>query len=118
MYKNMDTAEVRAMTKLPSTVGSMTEADRVRRQFEASRDAISDERRILDHLCEHIKPEEDNDEAEILKKGAMGAAVDIQNREELSAAENLPHLNKLTSNSCKIAPFTSTQQPFASFFQR
>lgn len=61
----MDTAEVRAMTKLPSTVGSMTEADRVRRQFEASRDAISDdERRILDHLCEHIKPEEDNDEVE------------------------------------------------------
>ncbi|KAG0285637.1 hypothetical protein BGZ97_007724, partial [Linnemannia gamsii] len=42
------------------------------------------------------------------KKETMGATVDIQIRVELSAAENFLHLNKLTSNSHSIVPFTSS----------
>ncbi|KAF9125383.1 hypothetical protein BGW39_007435 [Mortierella sp. 14UC] len=240
MKKKMDAAELRVMTELQSTTESMTEADRVRKLFEARRDAISDdERRILDHLCERIKLKEDNGEndggcgrkdsedngdiddkdgaeqdrflrsflvflysgsypkmmgktAESLtnntgviptvntfinwlvdrkmykpprsrgeidvrmpytpsclvrsvsgqlvlelkkiygngtfdlykkaepmkKKGTLGATVDIQIREEVSAAENFLHFNKLTNYSRRIAPFTSSQQPFVAFSER
>ncbi|KAF9898752.1 hypothetical protein EC991_010433, partial [Linnemannia zychae] len=52
------------------------------------------------------------------KKGIMGATVDIQIREGISAAENYLHLNKLTNNSRKIAPFTTSQRPFMSFSER
>ncbi|KAF9546940.1 hypothetical protein EC957_009105 [Mortierella hygrophila] len=63
MNKEMDAAELRAINKLLSTAESMTEVGLVRKLAEARRDAISDdERRILDHLCEHIKPKEDNSE--------------------------------------------------------
>jgi hypothetical protein len=46
------------------------------------------------------------------KKETMGATVDIQIRVELSAAENFLHLNKLTSNSHSIVPFTSSPVTF------
>ncbi|KAG9063257.1 hypothetical protein KI688_004861 [Linnemannia hyalina] len=240
MNKEMDAAELRFINKLRSTTESITEADLVRKLAEARRDAISDdERRILDHLCERIKPEEDNSEnegdcetksgedngdiddkdggeqvrflqsflvflysgnypemknktveshtkdigviptvntfidwlvdrklynpprsrgeidvqmpftpnnlvrsvsgqlalelkkiyrngtfdlykkAEVMKKkGTLGTTIDIQIREEISAAENFLHLNKLTNNSRKIAPFTTSQQPFVSFSER
>lgn len=52
------------------------------------------------------------------KKGTVEATADIQIREEISAAENFLRLNKLTKNSRKIAPFTSSQQPFVSFSER
>lgn len=62
MSKKMDAAELRVITELQSTTEPMTEADRVRKLVAARTDAISDdERRILDHFCERIKPKEDND---------------------------------------------------------
>ncbi|KAF9129861.1 hypothetical protein BGX30_013727 [Mortierella sp. GBA39] len=214
MNKEMDAAELRVINKLLSTTESMTEVYLVRKLAEARRDAISDdERRILDHLCERIKLEEDNGEnegdcetkngedngdiddkdgaetspfsptlsrvlysgnypemknktveslikdigviptvntfsnwlvdrklynpprsrgeidvqmpftpnilAEVMKKkGTLGTTVDIQIREEISAAENFLHLNTLTNNSRKIASFTISQQPFVSFSER
>ncbi|KAG0357285.1 hypothetical protein BGX24_006246, partial [Mortierella sp. AD032] len=65
MSKKMDAAELREMDRLQSSKVSMTEADQVRKLFEARRDAISDDEcRILDHLCERIKPMDDNGENE------------------------------------------------------
>jgi hypothetical protein len=65
MGKKMDAAEIRLLAELQPSTDSMDETDRVRKQFAARRDAISDdERRILDHLCERIKPGEDNGEDE------------------------------------------------------
>jgi len=52
------------------------------------------------------------------KKGTLGTTVDIRIREEISAAENFLRLNKLTNKSRKIAPFTTSQQPFVSFSER
>ncbi|KAK3813747.1 MAG: hypothetical protein J3R72DRAFT_60775 [Linnemannia gamsii] len=240
MSKKMDATELREMNKLHSSKVSMTEADRVRKLLEARRDAISDEeRRILDHLCERIKPKDDNGEDEqeceksssedngdiddkngfeqvcflqsflaflysgnypemkdktvesllkntgiiptvntfinwlverklyhpprsrgeigvqmpftpcalvrsvssqlalelkknyrngtfdlskkteaMKKKGTLGATIDTKIQEDISAAENFLHLNKLTNNSRRIAPFTSSRQPFVSFSER
>ncbi|KAG9068063.1 hypothetical protein KI688_011655 [Linnemannia hyalina] len=52
------------------------------------------------------------------KMGTQGTTVDIQIREEISAAGNFHHLNKLTKNSRKIAPFTTSQQPIVAFSER
>lgn len=52
------------------------------------------------------------------KKGTLGATVDTQIRQEISAVENFLRLNKLTNNSRKIVPFTSSKQPFVAYSER
>ncbi|KAG0356675.1 hypothetical protein BGX24_006357, partial [Mortierella sp. AD032] len=52
------------------------------------------------------------------EKGTIAASVDIRIRDDSSAVENFLFFNKLTSNSRRIVPLTSSQQPFLSFSER
>ncbi|KAF8923926.1 hypothetical protein BGZ47_004370, partial [Haplosporangium gracile] len=51
-------------------------------------------------------------------KGVVRGDVDIQVRLDISAVENFLYLNKLTGNSRRIVPLTSSQQPFVSFSEK
>lgn len=49
------------------------------------------------------------------EKGTLGVNIDIQIQDNISAMENFVFLNKLTNNSHRIIPLTTSQQPFISF---
>ncbi|KAF8943807.1 hypothetical protein BGZ47_005026 [Haplosporangium gracile] len=86
MGKKMDAAEMRLMAELQSSTDSINEADRVRRQVAARRDAISDdERRILDHLCERIKPEDNGEDEGDREKMNSQNNSDIDDKDETNS---------------------------------
>ncbi|KAF9536710.1 hypothetical protein EC957_009925, partial [Mortierella hygrophila] len=59
------------------------------------------------------------DQVKALKdKGRLEAHIDIQIQENISAAENYIALNELIPNSWRLAPITSSQQPFVTFSER
>jgi len=45
------------------------------------------------------------------EKGTLGVNVDIRIQNDISAVENFVFLNKLTNNSRRIIPLTTSQQP-------
>ncbi|KAF9107457.1 hypothetical protein BGX29_006324 [Mortierella sp. GBA35] len=51
-------------------------------------------------------------------KGGLAETVDFRIREKDSSIENFVRLNKLSGNSRKISPVSSSQQPFISFSER
>ena len=52
------------------------------------------------------------------EKSTLGANVDIRIQNDISAVDNFVFLNKLTNNSRRIIPLTTSQQPFVSFSER
>ena len=52
------------------------------------------------------------------ENSTLGANVDIRIQNDISAVENFVFLNKLTNNSRRIIPLTTSQQPFVSFSER
>ncbi|KAG0286082.1 hypothetical protein BGZ98_005234 [Dissophora globulifera] len=52
------------------------------------------------------------------EKGTLGLNDDIGIHDDISAVENFLFLNKLTNNSRRIIPLTSSKQPFVSFSER
>ncbi|KAF8918499.1 hypothetical protein BGZ58_004848, partial [Dissophora ornata] len=52
------------------------------------------------------------------EKGTLGVSFDIRIQDDISAVENFIFLNKLTNNSRRIIPLTTSQQPFVSFSER
>ena len=54
----------------------------------------------------------------MMEKGTLGANIDVQIRDDISAVENFVFLNKLTNNSRRIIPLIAFQQPFFSFSER
>ncbi|KAF9106844.1 hypothetical protein BGX30_008795, partial [Mortierella sp. GBA39] len=56
---------------------------------------------------------------EIMKdKGTVRVDADIRIRPDVSVVENFLYLNKLTGNSRRLVPVTSSVQPFVSFTER
>ncbi|KAF9100189.1 hypothetical protein BGX23_004017 [Mortierella sp. AD031] len=51
-------------------------------------------------------------------KGGLAETVEFRIREKDSSIENFVRLNKLSGNSRKISPVSSSQQPFISFSER
>ncbi|KAK5809275.1 hypothetical protein F5H01DRAFT_39860 [Linnemannia elongata] len=51
-------------------------------------------------------------------KGRIEAHIDIRIQENISAAENYLALNELIPNSWRLAPVTSSKQPFVTFSER
>ncbi|KAG0274828.1 hypothetical protein BGZ96_004069 [Linnemannia gamsii] len=51
-------------------------------------------------------------------KGIVRGDADVQIQPDISAVENFLYLNKLTGNSRRFIPMTSSQQPFMSFSER
>ncbi|KAF9316077.1 hypothetical protein BGZ91_005633 [Linnemannia elongata] len=51
-------------------------------------------------------------------KGQIEAHIDIRIQENISAAENYLALNELIPNSWRLAPVTSSKQPFVTFSER
>jgi len=52
------------------------------------------------------------------EKGLLAGDVDIRIRDTISALENYIALNDLIPNKRRIAPLTSSQQPFITFSER
>ncbi|KAG0347945.1 hypothetical protein BG004_006508 [Podila humilis] len=138
----MDQVEEERRIILESMTPPQTMAEFYR--LQCRKDSITEaERGILLSICERVKPadiakdEEDagdgnkvNDDSDVANRQDKDSAqghegqghstkeANIQIQPDVSAVENFLYLNKLTGNSRRMVPITSSTQPFVTFSER